>query len=183
MISNPGRIGLTQIHGRVGAGIRFGQWLNGSGFEDFEHAFLDIGGGMLIEAEPGGARIRPLSKYTDAEVHWCDNIYTNVAPQIRNAIADAGRELRGVKYSFMDYGALAAHRLGLDTAWLEEYINNSGHLICSQLVDLAYTRGGYKIFHDDRWNGFVTPGDLFLADMRAAYDTLTWDRSWDFQLG
>lgn len=162
--SSPGLIGLVPIAGPVGFGIRVGQWLNGSGFEDFEHAFLDLGDGTLIEAEPGGARIRPLSEYADANVHWCDAIYANVSPAIRQAIADEARKLEGVPYSFLDYDALAAHRLGLGTEWLQHYIADSGHLICSQLVDLAYKRGGYQIFTDGRWPGFVTPGDLYLTD-------------------
>lgn len=165
-ISYPGRIGLTQIHGRVGLGIRIGQYLNGSGFEDFEHAFLDLGDGTLIEAEPGGARIRSLDEYTPGEVHWCDNIYRRVLPSQRLAIAKAGRDFEGVKYSFLDYDALVLHHFGLDTDGLRRYINADGHMICSQLVDRAYRNGGVQIFTDDRWDGFVTPGDLYLEDIR-----------------
>lgn len=174
MISNPGRIGLTQISGKVGFGIRVGQWLNGSGFEDFEHAFMDLGDGTLIEAEPGGARIRSLDVYNPRNVYWCDRIYAATGLTLRQNIADAARALEGTKYSFLDYDAIAAHRLGLDTEWLRRYIESTGHLICSQLVDLASTRGGYTIFRDNRWDGFVAPGDLYLQDMRLATDALFW---------
>lgn len=175
-ISNPGRIGLTQIHGKVGFGIRVGQFLNGSGFEDFEHAFMDLGDGTLIEAEPGGARIRPLDEYDPKHVHWCDGIYSKTPPQFRQTIADEARKLKGTPYSFLDYDAIAAHRLGLDTKFLQRYIGRTGHLICSQLVDLASTRGGYKIFND-RWDGFVTPGDLYLEDLKLTFgDIVVWNR-------
>jgi hypothetical protein len=163
-ISNPGRIGLVKIHGAAGLGIRFGQYLNGSGFEDFEHAFMDLGDATVIEAEPGGARIRPLAEYDDATVHWCDNIYGGLSLAQRLAIADAGRKYEHVPYSFLDYDALAAHRFGLDTKFLRDYISSTGHMICSQLVDRAYNEGGYHIFTDGRWDGFVTPGDLYLED-------------------
>jgi hypothetical protein len=164
-LSSPGRIGLTQIHGALGVGIRIGQWLNGSGFEDFEHAFLDLGDGTLIQAEPGGAQIVPLSRYGPGTVHWCDGIYNKVPADVRLRIAAEGAKLKGVPYSFLDYDAIAAHRFGLDTAWLQHYIADSGHLICSQLVDLAYKRGGFQIFSDERWDGFVAPGDIYLVDI------------------
>jgi hypothetical protein len=174
-VSNPGRIGLTQIHGRVGFGIRVGQYLNGSGFEDFEHAFMDLGDGTLIEAEPGGARIRPLDEYTEAEIHWCDGIYSRVGQSLRPVIADEARKLAGTPYSFLDYDALVLHRFHVDTDGLRHYIGDTGHLICSQLVDTASTRGGYSIFRDNRWPGFVTPGDLYLQDLRLGVsDVLFW---------
>lgn len=166
MASSPGRIGLTQIHGGLGAGIRFGQWLNRSGFENYEHAFLDLGDGTLIQAEPGGAQIRPLSIYAPGNVYWCDNIYEKVPSDVRVRIAEEAKGFKGVKYSFLDYAAISAHRFGLDTDWLERYISSTGHMICSQLVDVSYIRGGYRIFPLTRWDGFVTPGDLYLEDLR-----------------
>ena len=173
MMSNPGRIGLTQIHGYIGFGIRFGQFLNRSGFEDFEHAFVDLGDGTLIEAEPGGARIRSLDVYKPEHVYWCDGIYDGVDTETRIKIAAAARDLKGVKYSFLDYDALALHRFGLDTDWLQRYIASTGHLICSQLADEAYKRGGYHIFQSDRWPGFVTPGDLYLRDRQERLKPVT----------
>lgn len=167
-VSSPGRIGLTQIHGKVGFGIRVGQFLYGSGFENFEHAYIDLGDGTLIEAEPGGARIRLLSEYDPANVYWCDNIYAKTNTIIQQDIADVARRFEGVPYSFLDYDALVAHRFGLDTDWLKHYIESSGHMICSQLVDRAYTMGGYTIFTDGRWDGFVTPGDLYRRDVELA---------------
>jgi hypothetical protein len=166
--TSPGRIGLTQIHGKVGLGIRVGQYLNGSGFEDFEHAFVDLGDGTIIEAEPGGARIRSIDEYVPSEVHWCDGIYAGVSPDVRLAIAEAARGFEGTRYSFLDYDALVLHRLGLDATWLERYISDNGHMICSQLADSAYVKAGYRIFPLTRWEGFVTPGDLYKADIESA---------------
>lgn len=177
--TSPGRIGLTQIHGRVGLGIRVGQWLNRSGFEDYEHAFVDLGDGTLIEAEPGGARIRPIDEYDPAHVWWCDGIYGQVSPDVRLDIAEIARSFKGTKYSFLDYDALALHRLGLDTQWLQDYIGRTDHLICSQLADLAYSKAGQHLF-ENRWPGFVTPGDLFLLDRSI---TMSVTRMWGYQRG
>jgi hypothetical protein len=177
--SHPARIGLVKINGEVGRLIRLGQFLNGDGSEDFEHAFMDLGDGTLIEAEPGGARIRPLSEYDNASVYWCDSIYDNVAPALRTGIALAARDFEGVGYSAADYFALVGHRFGVNSRWLENEISRSDRLICSQLVDLAYCRGGYHIFTDHRWSGYVTPGGLYEQDvLRHRWDTVSWDKTW-----
>lgn len=163
----PGYIGLTDIGGASGRAIQFGQWLNGDGFGAYQHAYLVLDNGDLIEAEPGGARIRPLSTYDGAHVLY-------VAPRGLTAaqgaaIAAAGRRYEGVPYSFADYAALAAHRLHVPAPGLRAYVASSGHLICSALCDRAYQDAGVQLFADGRWDGYVTP--------MAIYDRLTplWD--------
>lgn len=162
----PGDFGLTQIHGRAGKLIRFGQYLNGSGFENFEHAFVYVGGNMIVEAEPGGARLRPVSEYAAANVLWSTDHIPLTTPQ-RDAICLRAKQFytandgKGVPYSALDYFALAAHRLHIWAPFLKSYVQNSGHVICSQLVDICYQNAGIHLFKDDRWPGFVTPGDLY----------------------
>lgn len=150
-----GSIGLTQIHGGVGKMIRFGQWLNGDGFADYEHAFVYVGGTMIVEAEPGGARRVPFH-YNLARTAWlpCPERYGD-------AVADAAVDYVGTPYSFADYLALAARRLHIPVPGLREYIGESGHLICSALADRAAFQGGWHLFSDGRWYGDVTPGDLY----------------------
>jgi cell wall-associated NlpC family hydrolase len=158
----PGDFGLTQISGGVGRLIRFGQFLNGDGYENFEHAFIYLGEGQIIEAEPGGARIANLSEYDNSTIDWS----TGKIP-----LTDAERELilyhahvvQGVPYSFLDYFALSAKRLHLfplDEA-LKSRVQSGNHLICSQLVDYVYDLSGIHLFDDGRWEGYVTPGDLY----------------------
>lgn len=161
--TSPGRIGLTKIHGAAGKGIRVGQFLNGSGFEDYEHAFLDLGDGTLIQAEPGGAQIRSLDIYPEGDVYWCDGIYSTVSTAKRLEIASHARTMEHVPYSFLDYFALFTHRLHIPAPGLRRYIASSGHLICSQLVDRAYMLSCVHLFQN-RWEGYVTPGDLYRLD-------------------
>jgi hypothetical protein len=71
---------------------------------------------------------------------------------------------RGVGYSFLDYDAIAAHRLHLPVPGLRAYIGSTGHLICSQLCDQAYADVGAHLYADGRWPGYVTPLDLWNAD-------------------
>jgi hypothetical protein len=169
---SPGLIGLTSISGEVGAGIRLGQFLNGDGFSTFEHAFVCLGGGQILEAEPGGARIVPLH-YAPKSIYWCSNIYKMLGDDPWHAgwitrINSLGKSYKGVPYSFLDYDALIAHRLHLPIPGLEHFIADTGHMICSQIADDFYLKLGVEIFTDKRWTGYVTPGSLWKRDLELA---------------
>lgn len=158
-----GMIGLTQISGEVGKAIRVGQYLNGDGFSIWEHAFILLPGGLILEAEPGGARIVPLN-YDN--IYWCTNIDKLIHPSTTpTEISHVAESMKGIPYSFADYASLAAHRLHIWAPGLKHYIQTSGHEICSQLADDFYYKLGVHIFVDDRWPGDVTPGDLFNRDL------------------
>jgi uncharacterized protein YycO len=154
----PGDIGLTSITGAVGRLIRIGQWLNGNGFGDYQHAFIVLPDDQLIEAMPGGAIVAPLSKYSDRHVLYVSP--AGLTDAQRKAICDCALKYQGVPYSFLDYVALAAHRFHLPVPRLRRYIESTGHQICSQLVDQAYVDAGQRLFDDGRWSGYVTPMDL-----------------------
>jgi len=157
-------IGLTQISGRVGKLIEVGQWLNGEGFQDWEHAFVSLPGGLILEAEPGGARIVPL---VYANVYWCEGIYKLLPPTTNvTEIGHVAEGLKGVPYSFADYAALSAHRLHIPAPFLKNYVASTGHMICSQLADEFYFRLGAHVFIDNRWPGDVTPASLYKRDLQ-----------------
>lgn len=171
----PGDIGLTSIAGEVGRLIGFGQWLNAidlnprTWFDDtayrYEHAFVVVDNGfpgnaepynLIVEAEPGGARLATRDQYAGRRV-----VYLRCPDEHRDAVAAAARGLLRTPYSFLDYVSLAARRLRVPAPHLRAYIRDSGHQICSQLADEAARRGGWHIFVDHRWPGDVTPGDLY----------------------
>lgn len=181
----PGAFGLARIRGVAGRIVGAMQGAAGRGSE-FEHAFLVLdnnaaGVQEIIEAEPGpaGAVIRPLSKYLDMQAADPDSVVFCDAP-IRRRLADygggdpdghveaalrrmvvaAGRQLEATPYSLLDYASLAAlHSVGRPE-WLRRYVADSGHLICSQLVDVAFHNAGIRLFTDDRFAGDVMPADL-----------------------
>jgi hypothetical protein len=153
----PGDFGLTKINGYAGAMIRVGQWLNGNGFSQDEHAFIVLPGEHLVEAEPGGARIGNLTEYPDELTTYSS---WDLDPIQRQAIVATATALLGTPYSTLDYLALAAHRLHIPAPGLRRYIASSKHVICSQLVDLCYQSAGIQLFKDGRWPGYVTPGAL-----------------------
>lgn len=157
-----GNFGLVAVHGAAGWLIKLGQWLNGDGFSDYEHAVMALGNGELIEAEPGrgGARIRSQSEYDGTNIVWSDWPLTD---QQRADADREGRALEGMRYSWLDYFALAAKRLHIPIPWLRRYIESTKHNICSQQADLISQRAKIQLFADNRWPGDVTPGSLIGA--------------------
>lgn len=167
MTPGPGWIGLTRIKGEVGTLIRFGQWLNGDGFSVYEHAFVATfpdgnstfpyspGPMWIAEAEPGGAKHVPLH-YDLNKIAWIKPpngvLGYNTALEAVNMV--------GTSYSFLDYFALAAHRIHLPVPGLQEYVADTGREICSAYADEAARRAGWHLFNDNRWPGYVTPGAL-----------------------
>lgn len=151
---------LVHMPGETGDYIHYAQMLNGDGNGTFEHAALYLGNGQLIEAQPSGAKVADAHKYDTAVTMWSTGIINPDTNQ-RMAIRAAGLKYQGVGYSYEDYVALTMHRFGVDTAFLEAYIKSTHHMICSQLVDQSFTDGGYHLFQDNRWAGFVTPGSLW----------------------
>lgn len=153
-----GDFGVVPTPGYAGVLIRIGQWLNGDGFANFEHAFVYVGDNQIVEAESAGARLANLDEYNYARIAW----YSAPSAKGRD-IATQARKIVGTPYSWADYFALAAVRIGLPLSakLLHSYVANSGHMICSQLVDEAYRRAGVQLFDDGRLPGDVTPGDLY----------------------
>jgi uncharacterized protein YycO len=155
----PGDVGLTQIHGPVGAFIRVGQWANGNGFADYEHAFLVLPDGRLLQAEPGGARMASLEEYVGGHTLYAYPV--GLTDEQRVAICTAAARHVGVPYSFLDYAAIGAHRFRLPVPGLRRYVASTRHMICSQLVDQCYQDAGVHLFNDNRWPGYVTPEALY----------------------
>lgn len=160
-----GDIGLVRISGAVGVGIRLAEFLNGDGWAgDIEHAFgvaeirLDGNGRhvMIVEAEPGGAKFR--------ELHYQRVEWIPCPDRLRDAVGAEYKRQIGIGYSFLDYGACACHRLHLPVPGLREYIEDTGHAMCSQLVDQAAAAAGWHLFgkqavppSKEIWKGYVTP--------------------------
>lgn len=156
-----GDIGLVRISGAGGRIIRGLQWANGCGFDDYEHALGVTSGNfggriIIVEAEPGGAQQVELH-YPQAKVRWlvCPDQYRKaMVAQLQDA-AD-----RKVPYSWLDYAAVGAHHYRFPVPHLKRFIESSGHMMCSQLVDWCAAQAGWHLFDDGRWPGYVPPCDL-----------------------
>jgi cell wall-associated NlpC family hydrolase len=153
----PGDFGLTKIGGLTGAFVNFGQWFVGD-FAPVQHALVYVGNGMVVQAMPSGAELIPLEEASPV-VKWSTDLVPLQAWQ-RLTIADEATALVGTPYSFLDYLSLALERFGVHSKLIRDRVQSSGHLICSQLVVLAYERAGIDLF-PGTFPGDVTPGDLW----------------------
>lgn len=158
--------------------IRIGQWAVGDGFRKFEHAATVVSVDMsadwstftvtVVEAMPGGAVKATYGPYpanqTMTPPGWLSSaeFYAarNVTVVQRGLIVAAALKSVGTPYSELDYAAIAAHRFHIPAPGLEGFIKSEDHAICSQLVDMHAMKAGVHLFSDNRWEGFVSPGDL-----------------------
>ena len=153
----PGDFFLTTISGWKGRLVRVLQWMAGRGWSPWQHAGIYIGNEQIIEAEPGGARIRSLSEMDGAPVVWSSWPLCDVERVLICAVA---RQHEGCPYAWASYLAMALHRFRIPTPGIKRYIASHHSMICSQLVDHAYEFCNVHLFRDDRWPGDVTPADL-----------------------
>lgn len=158
-----GSIGLVRVRGLAGLLIRLGQWLNGDGSANYEHAFVLVSRGtnaydsFIVEAEPGGCREVILAEYWGRKVLWLE-----CPAEHSFDVTTAALSYVGIKYSAEDYIAIAAKRLDVRpwAARLRRQVVTSGHVICSQMADAAAAQGGWELF-DHTWPGYVTPARLY----------------------
>ena len=153
----PGDIGLVRIPGYVGWLIAFGQLLLGDASK-YTHAFIVIDDKHSISASPGGAGWDNLDTYISHGAAFGRNI--PLTSEQRELIVESAVLLLGTPYSFLDYLAIGLHRFKIRPKFIEKRVTDSGHMICSQLVDQCYLRAGIHLFEDGRLSQDVTPGDI-----------------------
>lgn len=172
----------------IGRAVQVLEWANGDGFRNYEHALIYAGqygttpttvhgpapivgsgpGHYVIEAAPGGARWRNIGDAPEVVLQgalWSTDAFPLTLAQ-QAAVVQAAVHYLGTPYSWADYGALVWHHLHLPWPGLQDYVADTGHMICSQLVDQCYADTGIHLFTDGRWPGYVTPealADLVLA--------------------
>ncbi|MEU0159013.1 hypothetical protein ABZ154_09275 [Streptomyces sp. NPDC006261] len=162
----PGDFGLTKIGGLAGAFVNFGQWFVGD-FAPVQHALVYIGNGMVVQAMPSGAEVIRLEDASPV-VEWSTGLIP-LTEQERFDICVEALLLEHTPYSFLDYLSIALERLGMRSRLIRDYVESSNHLICSQLVVLAYERAGIHLF-PGTFHGDHTPGDLYhlLKDLESS---------------
>lgn len=165
-----GDVGFSVIGGRVGWWVTLGQSLIDFVSRDqswWTHTYIvtwvDSRNGVahIVEAMPGGARETLLTgaDRCGAGFGWVRIPWTGVEGSGRVDLE--GLKLVGTPYSFLDYLSLALLHLGLPRGLVARRVTDSGHMICSQLVDQVLSRAGVKVFDDGRLSQDVTPGALF----------------------
>jgi hypothetical protein len=162
----PGTIGLSMIGGTVGKLINVGQALHGDP-SGWTHAFVVVDETRVLEAQ------QPVSRfgYLDFYMRPGNAIFLPGWPDVRHISPDKMLEiavgLQGIPYSYLDYASLAFHGWGIDLPMTRKRITDTGHMICSQLVDEFFRRLGVQLFDDGRLPMDVTPGDLHIQWSKA----------------
>lgn len=155
----PGMFAVVNTGSRFTGVIEWMEKISGEGKSLYDHAVIcsridPARGPMIVEAQPGGAQENPWH-YEDRPHVWSAGIVST--PE---AAGEAARRYIHVPYSFADYEAIAAHRWDIPVPGLQDFIADTGHMICSQLVDQAEQDKGCHLFTDGRWPGYVEPMDL-----------------------
>jgi hypothetical protein len=159
-----GDVGLIEVGGFVGQLIKVMQFLNGSPWKDchLEHSFVVTDPDRMwgFEAQPGGAHFFDINeKYGNENIVWIRP--ANLDAQQQASLVQVFDQLKGTPYSFVEYDALLVHRLRLPLPGLKTYVNNSDHMICSQIIAEGYRRIAVELFGGE-WPGYVTPVDYFV---------------------
>lgn len=154
----PGDNFLVPLGGVAGPAIEVAQYLNGSGFKKYQHVGTYLGNDLTVEASPGGAIQGNIKVYDPAKIYWSSGLII-LTDDERRRICEIARTYIGTPYSYLDYLSLAALRLHVRPKWLTDYVEDTGHMICSQLADRIAYEAGVHLFADGRFAGDVTPAD------------------------
>jgi cell wall-associated NlpC family hydrolase len=168
VLPEPGDFFTCSTGGQGGVLIAAAQRFAGAArrYAEYEHAGIYVGGGKIVQAEPGGATEVPVGGHK--LMTWSTGVLPLTDEQ-RRLIVLAARSKVGVPYSWLDYAAIGLHRFHIPAPGLREYLAADGHMQCAQLVDWTWQQGGVQLFKG-RWPGYVMPSDLaaVLLDRRGA---------------
>ena len=161
-----GDFNAIPIHGTTGTLIRFGQFLNGNGFRNYEHNEVYVGMadakaplGYTMGAYPEGASLKPVPAVQYQQGWLWSTGRIDLTDEQRAMIVKIALACKGIGYGWLDYEALVLHRFHVPVPGLKAYIGSSHRMICSQLVDFCYRQAGIQLFPGE-WPGYVTPAML-----------------------
>lgn len=162
----PGVFGVSHGGGLAGELIRHatGSWAG--------HAFLYLGGGLLVQGQPPAAATAPADSHGDAIWAWqmwdklmADDGWT--ADQVSAAqarVVARGHALIGCRYDFEAYAGFALEVAKLvSAAQLDPVFSHDGYRVCSALVDDAETFGGVPMEYVPADGPGVTAGGAMIA--------------------
>lgn len=153
MSARAGSYGVVATTGWKARAIQWGtgSWAN--------HAYIPVSDTHCVEAQPGGARLTPLSDYDG-----CRTAYNDAQPLSdaqRAVIVAAALACLGTPYGWWDIVAQAWACSRIPTpAFVWHRVERQDRLICSQLVARCYARAGVPLTRDGQLSCEVTPAQL-----------------------
>jgi len=142
-------------YGVVRTGGFFGKLIRLGTISRWNHAFIYVGNGKIVEANPTGVALSNLSDYP--LVAW--NQHEELSAEQRNAIVYHANLAIGRPYNFGIIFMLAFRALGVKIfpkKFLHYLANHAGY-ICSELVAECYQKAGFPVCANP---DVCNPGDL-----------------------
>lgn len=96
------------------------------------HVVISIGGGQIVEAEPGGVRIRDVSEYAGCRIEY--NTGETMTPEQRAAVAEYAISKRGEAYAWAADTIDGLRCLGLRWRILGRLAEVRRSVMCSELA-------------------------------------------------
>ena len=151
----PGDFAACSAGGWAGKIVHVLQLLAGGGwkYSKYQHVYVYLGDGMVLQAEPGGSRIVPMTAHK--LTMWSTGLI-NLTDEQRARVPEIARQLENIPYSFADYLSVALHRLHIPSKRLRKFIRDTKHMQCAQLADEFERRLGVHLYAH-RWEGDVIP--------------------------
>jgi hypothetical protein len=149
---SPGNYGVSHGGGMVGELIRHAteSWAG--------HAFIFVGGGMIIEAAPPATRLAPAASHPDAI--W--NLHEPLTNAQRDKIVARAHALLGTTYDYPSYIAFALEVLGIRTGkQLDPVFRRDHWRVCSADVADCYAFAGIDLKTGLQNPNLVSPADLY----------------------
>ena len=138
----------------------------------FNHVIIGIGlvDGVesCIGAEPGGAKVRPVSFFDTEIVVWSD---FKLGEKRRKKIVAWVKEREGRPYSYVTDLAIGLALIlpGSIPKWLAAYLSSDYIYECAQLGQAAYLAAGIDLF-----DGKLLPGECFPGSFTAVFEKNGW---------
>ena len=142
-------------YGVVKTGGFFGKLIRLGTVSRWNHTFIYVGNGFIVEANPTGVALSPLSKYP--EVAW--NKHEVLTSKQRDGIVSTALRAVGQPYNFGIITMLALRALGVKifpTKFINYLASHNGY-ICSELVAECYAQVGVPVCETP---DLCNPGDL-----------------------
>lgn len=146
-----GQFGVVKTNGIFGKLIRIGT------LSRWNHAFIYVGDGKIVEANPRGVEVSDVSKYP--VIAW--NKHQELSESERQTIAQSALATVGKSYSFLTIALLAFRILGVrifSNTWVIAKLAMKEGYICSELVAECYDKAGIVIVNKRDY--LTVPGDL-----------------------
>lgn len=131
------------------------------------HAFVVIDGGRIVEAEPGGVRIRDVSEYDRCRIEYND-VEPMTADQ-RAMAAGFANNLIGEAYNWTADGINGLVALGIRWRILGRIPHVRRSVMCSELVAQAGREAGLDWLCGQNDPGQVTPAMLAVRINKQAW--------------